>query len=377
MRQTPEPERDGEREYESYPSPEALLATARAGAIEPAAVELVPAAGGACVVITLASENLPAGMRDVMMHRPPAGGYDTTAQWMVAQVAHGSGYSPIARYELSIHDAGARRADVALAIDMCEHAEALDAAARGAPVGLALTERSEGTLFLPSVDMAPVTIALRALASHTLPRPAWRQQPDRLPGASRERAQQRWTKTHSVAAAERETRALSDRQGVGTHGDAVFDEPAITAARAAAPRFAAAHPLVVAGELLNGLPDWDEDRHAYQYGLRARLPLPVLYIDLSSKHGDPVRLGEAERWALTHVGPPPLPLHGALCWDDDDHGLAIVPFGIDRRGGPVPEPRLLFQFTRSQAPRSSLTTGGCGTRPTRNTSPTFTAGWAS
>ena len=268
---------------------------------------------------------------------------------MVAQVARGSGYSPIARYQLSFEQAGGRRADLALAIDMCEHADALDAAARGAPIGLALAERPDQTLFVPSVDMAPVTIALRALASHKLPRPAWRQQPNALPGAGRERAQQRWTKTHSLAAAERETRALTDRQGVGTHGDAVFDEAAITAARAAAPRFAQAHPLVVAGELLNGLPDWEEDRHAYQYGLRARLPLPVLYIDLATKHGDPVRLGEAERWARTHIGPPPLPLHGALCWDDDDHGLAIVPFGVDRRGGPVPEPRLLFQFTRSQS----------------------------
>ena len=68
--------------------------------------------------------------------------------------------------------------------------------------------------------MAPVAIALRALASHRLPRPAWRLQPNALPGAGRERAQQRWTKTHSLAAAERETRALTDRQGVGTHGDA-------------------------------------------------------------------------------------------------------------------------------------------------------------
>lgn len=341
---------DGEeREYESYASPEASLAAARAGAIEPTAVELLPAPDGAVVVITLASDQLPAAMVDVMTQRTPAGGYDTEARWMVAQVARGSGYSPIARYQLSFDQAGGRRADLALAIDMCEHAEALDAAARGAPIGLALAEEPENTLFVPSVDMAPVTITLRALASHALPRPAWRRQPTALPGAGRERAQHRWTKTHSLAAAERETHALTDRQGVGTHGDAVFDEPAITAARAAAPRFAHAHPLVVAGELLNGLPDWEEDRHAYQYGLRARLPLPVLYIDLASKHGDPVRLGEAERWARSRVGPPPLPLHGALCWDDDDHGLAIVPFGVDRRGGPVPEPRVLFQFTRSQS----------------------------
>ena len=52
---------------------------------------------------------------------------------MVAQVARGSGYSPIARYELSFDQAGGRRADLALAIDMCQYAEALDAAARGAP----------------------------------------------------------------------------------------------------------------------------------------------------------------------------------------------------------------------------------------------------
>ena len=301
-----EPQRGGEeREYESYPDPEGSLAAARAGAIEPTAVELLPAPGGAVVVMTLASEQLAPAMRDVMTQRAPAGGYDTQARWMVAQVARGSGYSPIARYELSFEQAGGRRADLALAIDMCEHADALDAAARGAPVGLGLAERPDQTLFVPSVDMAPVTIALRALASHKLPRPAWRQQPTALPGAGRERAQQRWMKTHSLAAAERETRALTDRQGVGTHGDAVFDEPAITAARAAAPRLAQAHPLVVAGELLNGLPDWEEDRHAYQYGLRARLPLPVLYIDLATKHGDPVRLGEAERWARTHIGPPP------------------------------------------------------------------------
>ena len=345
-----EPHPDGEeREYESYPSPEASLAAARAGAIAPAAVELVPTPGGGVVVITLASDELPAAMVGVMTQTPPPGGYDTTARWMVAQVAPGSGYSPTARYQLWFDDGDVRRAELALAIDLCEYAEALDAAVRGAPIGLVLLEHPDETLFVPSVDMAPVAIALRALASHRLQRPAWRLQPDALPGAGRERAQHRWTKTHSLAAAERETRALTDRQGVGTVGDALFDEAAITAARAAAPRFADAHPLVVAGDLLNGLPDWEQDRHAYQYGLRARLPLPVLYIDLSSKHGDPVRLGEAERWASTHVGPPPLPLHGALCWEDDEHGLAIVPFGVDRRGGPVPEPRLLFQFTRSQS----------------------------
>ncbi len=109
---------DGEeREYESYPSPEASLAAARAGAIEPAGVELLPAPDGAVVVITLASDQLPAAMVDVMTQRTPAGGYDTEARWMVAQVARGSGYSPIARYQLSFDQAGGRRADLALAID--------------------------------------------------------------------------------------------------------------------------------------------------------------------------------------------------------------------------------------------------------------------
>lgn len=225
-----EPHPDGEeREYESYPSPEASLAAARADAIEPTAVEVLPTPGGAAVVITVASEQLPAAMLAVMTQTSPPGGYDTQARWMVAQVAPGSGYSPAARYQLWFDDGGVRRAELALAMDLCEYAEALDAAVRGAPIGLVLLEDPDETLFVPSVDMAPVAIALRALASHRLLRPAWRLQPDALPGAGRERAQHRWTKTHSLAAAERETRALAARAplldglGVNFHRSAQID----------------------------------------------------------------------------------------------------------------------------------------------------------
>ena len=84
------------------------LAAARAGAIEPAAVELLPAPGGAVVVMTLASEQLAAAMR----RRHDA----KSARWRVRHAGAvdgrrrsraGSGYSPIARYELSF-DAGRR-----------------------------------------------------------------------------------------------------------------------------------------------------------------------------------------------------------------------------------------------------------------------------
>ena len=50
------------------------MAAARAGAIEPAAVELVPTPGGGVVVITLASDELPAAMVGVMTQTASAWG---------------------------------------------------------------------------------------------------------------------------------------------------------------------------------------------------------------------------------------------------------------------------------------------------------------
>ncbi len=333
-----------DRELELHPDPERVLARTREGAIAPVEVLGDPTTG--TVTVMLDGQLLATDAAALLQRRPPAGGYDTQAQWMVAEVARGSGYSPLARYELAFSDKDELVANLAVVFDICEHAEPLDLACHGALVGLALAHRPETVLLTPRVDTAPVSIALRALAAHRLPPPAWRQQPAPLPDRPREKARSRWTKTNSFAGAEREARALSQRQGVATEGDAIFDDAAIAAARAAVALFDQAHPLVIGGQLLNALPDWEEDRHAYQYGLRARLPLPAMYIDLTGKHGDPVRLGETERWSQSRTGPPPIPLHGALCWQEPEHGLAIVPFGVDRRSGPAPEPRLHFQFSR-------------------------------
>jgi len=333
-----------DRVYELFPDQEAVLAAARKGAVEPAGVMLDQAAG--VVIVRLDPARLPTEVSELLVREPPPDGYDTNAQWFVTDTAPGSGYSALARYQVKFSRGRRSVAEVVIVFDICEHAEPLELAARGASIWLTLAGASQ-VLTTPSVDMAPVSVALCAYAAHKLPAPGRRQQATTA-GGTPKTAARHWAKTNSLTAAEKHTQAVAGarRGAVGTLGEAVFEDLAITAARAAAPLFQQAHPLVVSGQLLNSLPDWDEDRHAYQYGLRARLPLPVMYIDLAGKHGDPLRLGEAERWAKTRVGTPPAPLHGALCWEEQLHGLAIVPFGVDRLGGAAPEPRFYFQFTR-------------------------------
>lgn len=245
--------------------------------------------------------------------------------------------------------------ELALVFDLCDHADALEAVVEGAVLALTVDSLngSAGLFSLPVVDTSPLSLALRGLAAHKLPPPAWRQRHH----PARMLSSRRWAKTYSMADAERELVNLAGSRGVGTIGDAVFDQRALTAANIGAEVFDRAQPIVVSGELVQALPDWEDDRHAYQYGHHARLALPAVYLDLATKHGDPLRLGASERYRAASGSPPPWPLPGALWWQQGGGDLCIIPFGADHKHGAVPEPRLLFQFTARRS--TDITDSDC------------------
>jgi len=325
--------------WESQTSADQMLRRARDGAVTPARVDFAHT----LVTVGLNLGALTVGAKRVLTQPAPGDGFDTLGRWFVTQLAPGCGDRPLARLDLAWSYRGEPLGELAVVFDLCDHAEALDALTVGAALALTVdpVPARAGAVVLPRFDSDALSLALRSLAAHRLHPPAWRQRRR----AHRPLTSDRWSRTHSMAAAERELLQLAGAgEGIGTVSDAVFDQHAVVAAVAGEAVFADAQPIVVAGEIVRVLPDWEEDRHAYQYGQHARLPLPAIYLDLAGKHGAPLRLGASERYEASGGAPPPWPLHGALCWQGDG-GLHIIPFGADRKSGPVPEPRLLFQFT--------------------------------
>jgi len=127
------------------------------------------------------------------------------------------------------------------------------------------------------------------------------------------------------------------------------------------PILALAQLVVVEPGVIQGVPDWDDDRELCEYAPEARLPTSPLFLDLESREGW-CATWEIESW------PGPFNLRGALLWRSEGL-LSVVPFGsVDGRhpwGGTDYQAwsRWVFLATDEAEPWPAPGPGDCLTRP--------------